>query len=167
MIHLRRCAASHRKESPFAGDAFEVCRAAGVECESRAGDEILDGAGDEDFSRLCLLGDSGADVNGDAADFPVDEFAFARVEAGADLKSETADEVGDRGRAVDSSRRAIETCKESVSGHVEFGTAKADEFPADQRVVLFEKLAPAFGYGQAHCPGGSHRARRAHTGGVE
>jgi len=34
-------------------------------------------------------------------------------------------------------------------------------------VTLDRAGAPAFGYGQAQCPGGSHRARRAHRGDVD
>src|SRR5512133_594203 len=129
-------------EPPLTGQALELRRAAALEHESRTGDEILDGARDEDFAGLRLFGDSRADVDCDAADLAVDELAFAGEEAGADLKSEFADRFGDRAGAADGACGAVEACEESVAGDVEFGAAEADKLSADQRVMTLEQFPP-------------------------
>ena len=57
--------------------------AAIFELDSRAGDQVLDGARNEHLARLGEGGDARPDVNGDAARFAVNELALAAVQPSA------------------------------------------------------------------------------------
>jgi len=60
------------------------------------------------------------------------------VEACAHLDPELAHVLGDRARAPDCARWAVEAGKESVPGGIELPTAKAKQPTADQGMVLLE-----------------------------
>src|SRR5205809_4502925 len=63
-------------EPPLAGDALQLGDASLLELEPGSGDKVLDRARDEDVARLGLLGDPGADVDGDSADLAIQELAL-------------------------------------------------------------------------------------------
>ena len=98
----------HRVESPFAGDALERVGAPLLEAETRAGNEVLDGAGHEDLACSGERGDAGADVHGDAADLVSDDLALARMQPRADLDAEGTDAFADRLGAADGPGRTVE-----------------------------------------------------------
>jgi hypothetical protein len=82
-------------------------------------------------------------VDGDPPDFSVQQFAFAGVQTGAELQPELTHGFGDRAGAADCARGAIEAGEEPVPGGIQLTSAETDELSADERVVLFEQLAPA------------------------
>ena len=61
------------------------------EVDARAGDQILDGARDEDLAGLGVLDQAGADVDCDPVRLAADELDLAGVQACAKLESELAD----------------------------------------------------------------------------
>src|SRR5205085_4886335 len=75
-------------------------------------------------------------------DLSVDDLAFAGVQAGPHLDPEIADRLGDRARAPDRARGAVERRKEAVAGGVDLNPAMANELPSDDLVVLLKQLAP-------------------------
>jgi hypothetical protein len=64
---------------PPVGDAFEVVLPVVLEYQSAAGDEVFDGARDENRTGLGEGPDSGADVHGKAAHVIAVDLAFACV----------------------------------------------------------------------------------------
>jgi hypothetical protein len=96
------------EECPLSGRALEGMRAARVELEPGPGDEVLDGARDEDVARVRRAHHPRADVDGDAANVVADELALAGVQARSGLDAELEKVVTDRTRAADCSRGAVE-----------------------------------------------------------
>ena len=74
---------STAKRLPLAGDALELLGAAVRKRDTRADDEVLDGARDEHLVRAGERADPRADVDGHAADVVADELALAGVQAGS------------------------------------------------------------------------------------
>ena len=74
-----------RQELPGAGHATQLDAAAVLEARARADDQVTHGTGDKDLARNGLATDSRGDVDGDAPDVGVEQFAFAGVDAGTDL----------------------------------------------------------------------------------
>ena len=68
---------------------------------------------------------------------------LAGVDADPHLDAERPDGVDDRLGAVDRDAGAGERRDESVAGGVDFATAEALEFVADDAVVVVEQVAPA------------------------
>src|SRR4051794_8423938 len=95
-------------EAPAVGDALEVVLAEGFEGEAAACDEVFDGLRDQYLGGACESCDASAGGDCDAPAFPVDEFAFAGVDAGADFDGELADAIADLVGAVDGACRAVE-----------------------------------------------------------
>src|SRR5262249_26519528 len=116
-----------REQTPLAGDAAQLMRAAIGEAQTRARDEIFDRTGHEHFTRTRARGDARADVHCDAAEIVADGFALAGVETGANLETERTDRVANRGRATNRACRTIERREESVADRFHFATAKASE----------------------------------------
>ena len=91
---------------PLAGNALE--RAVATVCEATgAGDQILYGAGDQNFVRLSER-NTRADVDRDAADILAHNFAFAGVEASADFNPKLTDFVADGASTTSAPCRAVE-----------------------------------------------------------
>src|SRR5439155_14615863 len=117
-------------------------RAAILELDTRAGNQVLDGARNEHLARLGEGGDARPDVNGDAARFAVNELALAAVQPSAYVQVEGADGLLDREGAVDSPCRAVEGGEEAVADGVHFLAAVAPQLRADGLVMLLQQLAP-------------------------
>ena len=65
-------------------------RATVGESQTRASDQILDGAGDEHLRGVRRRGDASADVDGDSAYIVVPQLDLARMEPGTHLNPESA-----------------------------------------------------------------------------
>ena len=75
---------------PLARHAFEIRQTSISEANSGPSDQVLDRARDDDLPRPGLGGDPRSKMNRDPADLSVEELAFARMKASADLGSRAA-----------------------------------------------------------------------------
>src|ERR1700676_74779 len=117
--------------------------AAVFEVDARAHDEILDGARDDDLSRLGKRGNASADVDGDAAHVLADQLALTGVYSGAQNETEPIHVVDGCACAPDGSGRSIERCEETVAGLLYLASAKALKRGSHCGVVRLEQLSPA------------------------
>ena len=78
------------EQLPVAREPLELAVAAILECDPRAGDEILHRARNEHLAGLRLRCDARSGVHRDPGDLSVDELTLARVQAGPDLEAELA-----------------------------------------------------------------------------
>ena len=87
--------------------------------------------------------DARADVHREAADVVTGEqFAFAGVQAGADLQVEVADAVADGGRAADRAAGAVEHGERAVAERLHEPPAMALDLLAHQAVVALQQGPP-------------------------
>jgi hypothetical protein len=91
--HPRRDPAGS-EEAPLARNTLELVAATILEHELRPRDQILDGARDEHLTGLRVRGNPRPNVHGNPCDLSIDEVAFARVQAGADLETEFRSQNG-------------------------------------------------------------------------
>jgi len=84
-----------------AGDPFEVVLPAVGEADTRAEDQHLHRAGDQDLASLSEGARSGANVHRQAGDGPALAFDLAGVQAGPDLEPDLLDRVPDGAGAPD------------------------------------------------------------------
>ena len=114
-----------RQQLPGAGHATQLDAAAVLEAGARADDQVTHGAGDEDVAGAGLAEDPRRDVYGDAPDVVVEQFAFAGVDAGADLDAQCLG-VGAQGLgAADGLRRAVERGEVAVAGALDHRAAES------------------------------------------
>src|SRR5436309_6079915 len=135
--------AGYRIEPPLPGHPLELARPAVFEAEAGAGDEILDGPRDEDLAGRRRRGDSRADVHGDTGDLLARDFAFARVEPGADDETQSGYRIADRLGAADRARRTVKGGEEAVPRRVDLPPAEAADLVADAILKALEKIPPA------------------------
>src|SRR5215211_1063005 len=105
-----------RVEPPLARDALQFVHSTLLELDSRARDQVLDGAGHENLAGAGGSGYARSDVDRNPRYLSVLQLALACVNAGADREIELAECVDDRASACDRTRRAVEDRKEAVSG---------------------------------------------------
>src|SRR5688572_13432484 len=117
-------------------------RAAILEPDARPRNEVLDGARDENLSRLRGGSDSRAGVHGDAMRLAAGELDPAGVQPGADLEAERAHGIANMAGTADGSGRPVESGEKSVTCRVDLVPPESFELPADDRVVAAEQLAP-------------------------
>jgi len=113
-----------------------------LEHEPRARDEILDRVGNEDFSCASEPSDSGSDVNGNARELRLYDFALTSVKTRPNVEAHQSNLVPDGLRSPNRPRGSIERGEETVAGSVDFTTMKEFELLSNHRVVLFEERAP-------------------------
>src|SRR6187200_14316 len=116
--------------------------AAVLELDSRAGDQVLDRARDEDFARPRQRSDTGTHVDSDAGDTVPMHLALAGVEACPDRQANRLDGVADRDCTADRARRPVERSEEAVTRGIDLSTAEPFELPADSGVMGVEELTP-------------------------
>src|SRR5262249_31028891 len=112
------------------------------EAQPGARDQVFDGAGDEDLAGRGARRHPGTDVDRDASDAVVHQFALARVDPGPDLDPERADAVADGTGAADRARWSVEGREEAVPCRLDFSAPMPFEFPPHDPVVLVEKRVP-------------------------
>ena len=86
---------------PFSGHTFELYVTSVSEGQPGTGDQVLDGARNDNLIRLCLCGDARPDMNGNAADLPAHDLALAGMQSGADMQPQLPYPVADRLRTAD------------------------------------------------------------------
>jgi hypothetical protein len=133
---------SNRVHAPRSWDASQLMFAAVVELKTRTGDEVDHRARDNDLARSGEGRDALPDVNGDAADVLAPKFYLTGMEARSHLDTEHANRFNDGLRAADGSCRAVEGCKDAISGGTYLAPGMPVELSADDRVVLVEYLSP-------------------------
>jgi hypothetical protein len=116
-----------RQELPGAGHATQLNTAAVLEARARADDQVTNGAGDEDFAGAGLAEDPRRDVYREAPNVGVQQFAFAGVDAGADLDAQGLGVSTQGLSAADGLRRTVEGGEVAVAGALDhrafYGTA--------------------------------------------
>ena len=111
-----RAVAIDRQQLPGAGHATQLDAAAVLEAGARADDQVTHGARDEDVAGAGLAEDPRRDVYCDPADVGVEQFAFAGVDAGADLDAQCLGLSAQGLGAADGLRRAVERGEVTVAG---------------------------------------------------
>src|SRR4029453_5874893 len=94
---------------------FEPVLASIHELDLGAGDEILDGAGNEYLAGFREGRDTRTDVHGDTARLAVDHLTLTGVQSRPHFEAELAHTLADRTGAVDRPRGAVEGCEEAVA----------------------------------------------------
>src|SRR6476661_2795007 len=107
----RSLGAFNCEKAPVAGDPFEVVLPAVGEADTRAEDQHLHRAGDQDLASLSEGSRSGANVHRQAGDGPAPAFDLAGVQAGPDLEPDLLDRVPDRAGAPDRPSGPVENGK--------------------------------------------------------
>jgi tetratricopeptide (TPR) repeat protein len=102
-------------ETPAVGNALQLVLAGVFEGETGASHQVLHGLRDAHLGCTRGRGDPSSDRHGDAPDLAVDQFALARVHAGADLDPEVEEAVADLDGAADCACRPIKRCVEAIS----------------------------------------------------
>jgi hypothetical protein len=125
-------------ELPYIGDALQFTRAARYESRARAGEEILDGARDQDLRRAGLRENSGRNVDGHTRDVLASELDPAGVQGGTYLEAQVLDGRGELLRACKCSKRVGEQHKEAVAGELDRLTVMPRDVASDQAVVIVE-----------------------------
>ena len=94
------------------------------ELESRADHKIFDGSRHEDLAGSRAGGHAGADMHSETADFLIHGLALTGVDPGTHVQTEETHGVPNRDRASHRSCRAIESCKEPVTGGLDLTSIK-------------------------------------------
>jgi predicted DNA-binding transcriptional regulator AlpA len=105
-------------EMPSFRDAPQLVLARILESESRACHEIFDRLGDEDLGRMRERRDARTRRDRDTSRLPVDDLAFAYVDACSDLDTEVTNTLRYLKSAPDGSSGAVEGGVEPVAGGV-------------------------------------------------
>lgn len=71
---------------PFSGHALELHVTSVSEGQPGTGDQVLDGARNDNLIRLRLCGDTRPDMHGQAAHLPGHDLALAGMQPGADMQ---------------------------------------------------------------------------------
>src|SRR2546428_2532065 len=146
-----------REETPLPGHAVEVVRATIHEAQARAGDQVLDGTGDENLAGARRY--SGADVNGDTPHVVAHQLALAGVQPGSDLYPQRADAVADGAGTMDRPRGAVESGKEAVPHRADGGMPRTSAPPRSTRRGGSSR-ARTRGRAPRHPPPGTRCGRR-------
>src|SRR5919198_3481431 len=129
-------------EPPLARNALQLVDAALLERDSRARDEVLHRAGDEDLSRPRFGRHARPDVDCDPAGLVAVELALARMDPGAHLEAELADGTPHRAGTADRARGAVEAREDAVARGVDLLSSEACDLASDDDVVTLEEVAP-------------------------
>ena len=114
-----------------------------VEVEVGTGEEIDDGARDEDFACSGEGRNPLRSVNGDPRDVVSSKFDFTCVEPRAHFDAECLDGVTDRAGATNRAPWAVERREDTVTGELDDPASEPFGFFADDSVVGDEQFPPA------------------------
>jgi len=130
-------------QTPVAGDALELMLPTVSELDARSGDEIPDGAGHHDLSRVCLGADPSGYMDGEASQVIAAHLAFACMQTGADVDAKFSRSVKDGLGAADRTSGAVKGREEAVPSRVDLTSTKPPELIAYRAVVGVEHRSPA------------------------
>src|SRR3984893_6218050 len=115
---------------PALPHAFERLKAAVLELDPGASDEVPDGRGDEHLPRSGERRDPRAGVHRDPRDLLTEQLAFAGVQARAELQAEVARRLANSHGAADRTGRAVKGGEEAVAGSIDIVAPEADALVA-------------------------------------
>ncbi len=110
-------------EPPDVWDPYKLVLSPIGEGEAASRDEVLDGLRDDNLTRAGDAVQARADGDCQTARLPVDDLAFADVDAGSRLDAEATDTLGNLMSAVDGARWPHEAGEEAVARRVVLGAA--------------------------------------------
>jgi hypothetical protein len=145
------------QELPGAGYATQLDGPAVLEARARADHQVTHGAGNEDFTGAGLAQDARRDVYCNAPDVGVEQFAFARVDASADLDAQCFGVSTQGLGAADGLRRAVERGEVAVAGALDHRAAESfREFGGDLTKAVQHCAPPLVARGRGVCRRGDH-----------
>jgi hypothetical protein len=139
------CSADDREDLPGTRQALELVAAAAFQPDRGAGDQVADGAGDQDLARAGQRGDPGPGVHRDAPDLGCGAvFHLAGVHPGPDLQAKVEKLQEQLAAAMDGARAALQAAyampvKDPCDGC--HGIKEAAILAALQRIRLCEAAA--------------------------
>src|SRR3954447_6343501 len=110
---------------------------------SRAGDQVLHGAGEKNLPGVGPGGYAGTDVHGDASHVVAFHYAFAGVNAAADRQSQRANRVPNRAGALNRARWTVKRRKDAIARGVYNPAAEACDFLGNLLLIVVDQVAPA------------------------
>ena len=116
--------------------------AAVLELQAGAGNEVANGAGDEDLSAAGQFRDARRDVDSDAADVVAHDFDLAGMEAAAHLDAERPHPLDDCRSAAHGAGGAVERREKAVAEALDGAPAEARDFVPYRLVVPIEQNMP-------------------------
>lgn len=115
-----------------------------VKFNARSDHQVLDGAGHQDLVRAGQCGDSGSNVDGDAADIAPHQLALAGMQPGPDRQAIVVGPIANgAGAAADRAGGPIEGGQKAVASCLDLVASVATEFMTDGRIVPGQHVAPA------------------------
>ena len=115
---------------------------AALERQTRTGDEVFDGIGDEDFPGTSECGNASADVHSDAAKLLADDLALSGMKARPHVDTDETRPIADGLRAAHGARRPIECGEEPITRRVELAAAESGQLTTRDSVVGTEHVTP-------------------------
>jgi hypothetical protein len=131
------------EQAPLPRHALELVHAAVIERDLRARDEVLDRARDEHFACLRLRGDPSTHIYGETRDLLSPDLTLTGVDTAAHFDSKVADRLADGDSTSNRASGAVEGSEEAVARCIELAPPELVEQPANDGVVVLERLAPA------------------------
>ena len=110
---------------------------------SRAGDQVLHGAGEKNLPGVGPGGYAGTDMHSDTSHVVAFDDALAGVNAAADPQSQRANHVPNRVGAFNRARWAVEGCKDTIPRGVHYPAAETRDFLANLLVIVVDQVVPA------------------------
>ena len=130
------------EDIPASRHPFELIFTTILKGRPRTRDQVGDRSRHEDLASVGQCGNPSPDVDPDAAQVVASPDAFSSVDSSAKLNSQCPRFAGSGKRAEHCPRRALERCKESVTGGLDSETMEAIEMVSHHLVVAVEQGFP-------------------------
>jgi hypothetical protein len=142
-LEVARSGPYHPEQLPGTLDAPQPLRAAVVQDDIGAHDQVPHGLGGEDLTGPGRCHHPRRDVHGDAADVTVTQLDLAGMQPHPNLDADAAQLVPEGGRAADPAARPVEGGQQPITGRLHKPAAELLDQPAGQLVVHVQQLPPA------------------------
>src|SRR4051812_28554308 len=113
-----------------------------MELEARAGDEVADCTGNEDFTGTGEARDPCGGMHGYATHVIAPNLDLAGMEAAAHFDSKRPEALDDCGGAAHASGRAVEGGKKAVTQRLDLASSEARQFLTHRLIVPCQQNAP-------------------------